>query len=121
MTRSRDVRPFLDDVLENLRLAREFTEGLSSAADLAADPKTLYAVVRALEIVGEAVKNVPEEIREQAPDIRWRPMAGMRDRLIHGYGDVDVDLVWRTATVATVETEAAVAALLTRLDAAEDD
>ncbi len=60
-----DVRVSLDDVLENLRLAPEFTEGLSSAAELAANRKTLYAVVRALEIVGEAAKRVPQETRDR--------------------------------------------------------
>ena len=101
MTEPRDVRLWLDDVLENLQLAREFTEGLSSAAELAANRKTMYAVVRALEIVGEAAKKVPQAVRDQAPEVPWSAMAGMRDRLIHGYREVDVNLVWRTATAAT--------------------
>ena len=64
-------------MLENLRLAREFTEGLSSAAELAANQKTLYAVIRALEVVGEATKRVPQEIRDRAPGVPWAAMAGM--------------------------------------------
>lgn len=108
-------------MLENLRLAREFTEGLSSAAELAANRKTLYAVIRALEIVGEAAKRVPQEIRDRAPGVPWAAMAGMRDRLIHGYREVDSSLVWRTATTATLEAERELRALLTALDAAADD
>ena len=119
MTVSRDVRPYLDDVVENMRLAREFTDGLASAAELAANRKTLYAVVRALEIVGEAAKRVPQQVRKQASGVPWGAMAGMRDRLIHGYSEVDVQLVRRTATSATVETEKEVRALIARLDAAE--
>lgn len=108
-------------MLENLRLAREFTEDLSSAAELAANRKTLYAVIRALEVVGEAAKRVPQEIRDRAPRVPWTAMAGMRDRLIHGYREVDTNLVWRTATTATVEAEKELRALLTALDQAADD
>lgn len=117
MTEARDVRPFLEDVVENLRLAREFVSGLSSAAELAADRRTLYAVIRALEVVGEASKRLPAEVRARAPEVPWAAMAGMRDRLIHGYRDVDTNLVWRTVTAATLEAEDGVRRLLAQLDA----
>lgn len=116
MTEDRDVRLFLDDILDNLRLAREFTADLSSPAELAANRKTLYAVVRALEIVGEAAKPVPREVRARVPEVPWAAMAGMRDRLIHGYREVDTALVWRTATAATVDAEEGVRRLLDQLD-----
>lgn len=115
MTEPLDVQVHLEDILENLGLARKFTADLNSAAELAANQKTLYAVIRALEIVGEAAKNVPRELRDQAPNVPWTAMAGMRDRLIHGYREVDVSLVWRTATVATLEAEAGVRDLLAAL------
>lgn len=56
------------------------------------------AFVRSLEIVGEATKQVPQEFREQHPELPWRLMAGMRDRLIHDYGGVDYEIVWQTVT-----------------------
>ncbi len=55
-----------------------------------------YAVTRALEIMGEAAKRLPMEIREKYPEIPWKDMAGMRDRIIHGYDKVDLQIVWDT-------------------------
>ena len=56
------------------------------------------AFVRSLEIIGEATKQVPQQFREEHPDLPWRLMAGMRDRLIHDYGGVDYEIVWQTIT-----------------------
>ena len=52
------------------------------------------AVVRNLEIIGEAVKRVPNSIRENHPNVAWRQIAGLRDRLIHAYFDIDIDIIW---------------------------
>jgi uncharacterized protein with HEPN domain len=67
-----------------------------SYEEFAKDDKTVFAVIRAIEIIGEAVKNIPEDIRKEYPEIPWKGMAGMRDKVIHGYVGVDTQLVWST-------------------------
>ena len=89
----RKVSLYLRDILENMSLAEEFVRGFSQQ-DLTKDYRTLYAVLRAVELTGEAVKHVPDETRRLYPDIPWREMAGMRDKLIHDYIGVDVETVW---------------------------
>lgn len=61
------------------------------------DDKTQYAVIRAIEILGEASKKIPAEIKKQAKDIPWRDISGMRDVLIHDYFGVNAEVVWKTA------------------------
>jgi len=77
--------------------AVKFVMGMSYA-EFIEDEKTIFAVVRALEIVGEAVKNIPETVRKKYPKIPWKDMAGMRDILIHEYFEVNLEVLWNTAT-----------------------
>ena len=72
-----------------------FVEGMSFE-EFRADDKTASAVIRKFEIIGEATKNIPDEIRHQYPTVPWKEMAGMRDRLIHFCSGVDYKLVWTT-------------------------
>ena len=58
--------------------------------------KTIFAVIRAIEIIGEAVKSIPEDARKECPEIPWNGMAGMGDKVIHGYFGVDIKVVWDT-------------------------
>lgn len=94
---SRDALDYLEDILENALAACEFARDLSCEA-FVADRKTLYAVMRALEIIGEAAKRVPEDMRGRHPDIDWRGMAGLRDVIIHQYDRIDPSVPFHIAT-----------------------
>jgi uncharacterized protein with HEPN domain len=81
-------------------------------ADLDSDRMLLFAAVRAIEVIGEAASKVTSETREAAPNIPWTAIVSMRNRLIHGYFDIDADLVWKTATVEIPELQRALQALV---------
>jgi uncharacterized protein with HEPN domain len=91
----RDNKLFLKDIVKSCEYIRKFVEGLSFE-EFMSDEKTSSAVIRKFEIIGEAVKNIPEFIRNRYPDILWKDMAGMRDRLIHGYFGIDYLIVWNS-------------------------
>ena len=91
---SRDTA-YLLDILLMAKDAQEFVEGLDKDAFLS-DRKCQYAVIRCLEVIGEAVKRLSDDIQREYPDIPWSAMARMRDLLIHSYGTVDLNEVWDT-------------------------
>jgi len=84
-------------VLDAARQATGLAEG-RSRADLDTDVMLNLSLVRLLEIIGEAARGLTAAFREAHPDVPWRKMAGMRDRLVHGYFDVNLDVVWQTVT-----------------------
>jgi uncharacterized protein with HEPN domain len=79
---------YFRDILNAIQKATGFVDGMSESS-FRDDDKTQYAVIRAIEIIGEASKRIPDDIRKQYPDIPWREMTGMRDKLIHNYSTVD--------------------------------
>lgn len=91
----RDYRLYLKDILAAIESIEGFVEGMNLET-FQADDKTTSAVMRKLEIIGEATKRIPDETRQKHPHIPWKEMAGMRDKLIHFYFGVDYLLVWRT-------------------------
>ena len=93
MSSGPEHRQSLRDMLDAAEKAQRFVVGLDYSAFAANDEKT-FAVIRALEIIGEAAKNVPEPVRARCPAIRWRATAGMRDILIHQYFGVVLSRVW---------------------------
>lgn len=92
----REVADFIEDILDAMNDIEGFTKGLDFE-NFRKDRKTIYAVIRAIEIMGEAAKNIPDTVRSKYPQIPWKRIAGMRDKLIHGYFDVDTLTLWKAA------------------------
>jgi len=89
----RDVRLFLYDILECIEKIEKYTKDMDFD-DFVKDDLVVDAVIRNLEVIGEAVKNVPEEIRSKYPDIPWKKIVGFRNIVIHEYFGVDLSIVW---------------------------
>jgi len=111
----RDVRLYVADIVENMDAAVRFVGEMTYDA-FVADRRTAYAVVRCLEIVGEAAKGVPEHVRALCPTVPWQDMAGMRDRCIHGYFGVRYETVWATVKEDIPPIRPVLKALLERID-----
>lgn len=111
----RDYKLFLNDIIRAMESIELFVEDMS-AEELAQDDKTASAVIRKFEIIGEATKHIPERIKENHPEIPWKSMAGMRDRLIHAYFGIDYELVWDAIEIELTNLKSKLRAILAELE-----
>jgi uncharacterized protein with HEPN domain len=95
MTADRLVSDYLRDILDATEKALQFVEGIRYE-EFADDEKSQFAVYHALEVIGEAARHVPADLRGKYPEVNWRAMSGMRDKLVHAYFGVNLEVVWRT-------------------------
>jgi uncharacterized protein with HEPN domain len=116
MSKEREISDYLDDIVMAIADAEEFTRGMSYEM-FAADKKTVNAVIRCLEVLGEAAKHIPASFRKKHPAIPWGKMAGMRDILIHDYMGVDLKTVWKVTEERLLELKP----LLEELRSTKDD
>jgi len=89
----REVGDYIEDIISATGKVMDFVKNISYE-EFIQDDKTVFAVVRALEIIGEAAKNIPDDIRKNYPEIPWKDMTGMRDKVIHEYFGVKLSIVW---------------------------
>lgn len=89
----KDPDVFLNHILDSIGAIEEYTIDLSEEGFLASQEKQ-DAIIRRVEIIGEAVRNLPLEFRKQHPQVSWKKISGMRDKIVHEYFGVDTELVW---------------------------
>ena len=111
----REYKLFIQDIKECIVQIDEFV-GNMTLKEFKADEKTSSAVVRKIEIIGEATKNVPKEIRQKYKELPWSDMARMRDKIIHSYFVVDYEVVWKTIKDRLPEIKPKIDAILKDLE-----
>lgn len=95
MKKKRTAKLYIKDILDSIKSIGEYTSGLSFEA-FRSRKIVIDAVVRNFEVIGEAAKNVPENLKDMQPEIPWKEMSGMRNKITHEYFGIDLDIVWKT-------------------------
>ncbi len=93
--RRRDYLDYLQDILESIDDIQSFIKGMSYKS-FAEDKKTVNAVIRSIEVIGESARTIPDSVKEENPLIPWEKMMSMRNKLIHEYFGVDLEIIWQT-------------------------
>lgn len=112
----KDEWVYIRHILDEIAFLKRISDG-RTRDDLINDDYFAHAVRSAIEVIGEATKNVPGRIKKEHPDIPWREMAALRDRIIHGYFRIDYSVVWNVIKEDLPESEPKISALLKKLDA----
>jgi uncharacterized protein with HEPN domain len=107
----RDWRLYADDIIESCGKIRRYVAGMNYEA-FVGDERTRDAVIRNIEIIGEAAKSLPDEVIDRMPGVEWRKVRGMRDVVAHGYFGLSTKVIWDTATTKVDALERAVRAIL---------
>ncbi len=110
----RDPRVYLEDMLEAIRKVKSYTRA-KSFEDFQSDEIVVDAVVRNLEVLGEAAKQLPDDLKSSQPDVEWRKIVGLRDVLIHQYFGVHLGIVWEVVQGKIPPLEAAIRQILRSL------
>ena len=111
MNQNRTFLHHLTDISESILKIKTFIQDFSYE-EFFEDEKTQYAVIRALEIIGEAAKQIPEEVKAQYSNIPWQAIVRMRDKLIHHYYGIDLEVIWNTLNEDLISLEKVVQELI---------
>ncbi len=120
MRPQRSYLDYLRDILHAAEEALDFVQGMDFS-NFSSDRKTNLAVVRTLEVIGEAARHIPLRIRRRHPQVSWQDMVGMRNKLIHQYYGVDMEVLWRTVQEDLPPLVVQIRRMLTEMETVEEN